>query len=265
MPNTDCLDFFRENPIQEFIGSGFEKYRPHWHWNRNINNASLYFIANGSLNFELNDRTFVANKGDIVFLKRSDLATIYNNSSMYSNLYYIAFNYNESSHLNLLTHYTATPYERLFKDLLDAYRSQAQYSNLKIYHIFHRLLYSLLIDTLHSKEDYILTSRINAAAEYININYYKNISIEQLCKITGYSPAHLRRLFTKTFGVPPQTYILDRRIEAAKEMLLDIPRKNVDEIADLLGMSSTSYFCKLFKAKTGYSPMLYRDKIITED
>ena len=86
MPNTDCLDFFRENPIQEFIGSGFEKYRPHWHWNRNINNASLYFIANGSLNFELNDRTFVANKGDIVFLKRSDLATIYNNSSMYSNL-----------------------------------------------------------------------------------------------------------------------------------------------------------------------------------
>lgn len=262
--NTNHLDFFMENPIKEFIGSGFEKYRPHWHWDRNINNASLYYIANGSLSFELGSSSFLAEKGDIVFLRKSDHAKINNKSDVYSNLYYIAFNYDESCELNISTHYRETPYEHLFKEILDAHRSQAQYSGLKIHHTFHRLLYSLLIDSLHSKKDYILTSRINKAAEYININFYKNISIDHLCKITGYSPAHLRRLFTKTFGVPPQTYILDKRIEAAKEMLLDIPRKNVDEIADLLGMSSTSYFCKLFKAKTGCSPMLYRDRAETE-
>ena len=93
---------------------------------------------------------------------------------------------------------------------------------------------------------------------YENINYYKNITMEQLCKITGYSSAHLRRLFTKNFGMSPQSYILDKRIEIAKEMLLDVPEKTVDEIADLLGMSSTSYFCKLFRAKNGISPTQYR-------
>ena len=264
MSVSENLDFFKSNPIKEFTGSGFEKYRPHWQWERKINNASLYYIADGSLCFEFDSNSFYAEKGDIVFLKSSDNAVIKNESDKYSSLYYIAFNYSESFTPWLSTHYKETSYEHLFKEILDTYRSQAQYSNLKIYHLFHRLLYSLLVDSLQLKEDYIQTSRINAAAEYININYYKNISIDRLCKITGYSPAHLRRLFTKTFGVSPQTYILDRRIEAAKEMLLDIPRKNVDEIADLLGMSSTSYFCKLFKAKTGFSPMHYRDKIEAE-
>ena len=148
----------------------------------------------------------------------------------------------------------------LFKDILDAHRSMAPYSSLKIMYVFHKLLYSLMLESLKSEKEYLLTSRITAAAEYININYYKNITIEQLCSITGYSPAHLRRLFTKTFGVPPQVYILDKRIEIAKEMLLDIPEKTVDEIADLLGMNSASYFCKLFKAKTSLSPAAYRNK-----
>ena len=136
----------------------------------------------------------------------------------------------------------------------------APLSSLKISHTFQKLLYSLITDNLHSNRDYQLTSRIKAAAEYININYYKNISIECLCKITGYSPAHLRRLFIKTYGTSPQNYILDKRIDMAKELLGDIPEKTIDEIADLLGMSSTSYFCKLFKTKTGLSPTNFRNK-----
>ena len=258
MTEMQRVDFFKDNPVKEFVGSGFEKYRPHWHWERNIANASFYYISDGYLEFEFEDGSFVAEKGDVVFLKRSDKALIKNTTDSYSSLYYIAFNFDEEIQLGLSTHYKSTSYGKLFKDILDSHRSKAPYSSLRISQLFHKLLYSLFIDTLHASKDYILTSRINSAAEYININYYKNITIEQLCKITGYSPAHLRRLFSSTFGTSPQNYILDKRIEVAKELLLDIPEKNVDEIADLLGMSSTSYFCKMFKAKTGFSPLLYR-------
>lgn len=259
MSSFESMNFFSENPIQEFVGAGFEKYRPHWKWERNLANASFYYIADGELKFENASFSFTANKGDIVFLGKKDIATIHNVTASYSSLYYIAFNYNEDASLPLSTHYRQTPYIHLFKDILDAHRSMAPYSNLKIVSLFHKLLYSLLLDSLKTKDDYLLKSRVTAAAEYININYYKNITMEQLCKITGYSSAHLRRLFTKTFGTSPQTYILDKRIEIAKEMLLDIPEKTVDEIADLLGMSSTSYFCKLFRAKTGISPTQYRN------
>lgn len=258
MTKFEKVDFFRDPPIREFVGAGFEKYRPHWKWERNLANASFYYIADGELRFEYGAYSFKANKGDIVFLGKNDIAEIQNVTDSYSSLYYIAFNYDERFDIPLLTHYRQTPYINLFKDILDTHRSMSPYSSLKVMSVFHKLLYSLLLDSLKTKEDYISTSRITAAAEYININYYKNITMEQLCKITGYSSAHLRRLFTKTFGTSPQSYILDKRIEVAKEMLLDIPQKTVDEIADLLGMSSTSYFCKLFKAKSGCSPTQYR-------
>lgn len=264
MSSIETVDFFKNNPVHEFAGAGFEKYRPRWSWERNLRNASLYFIADGSLTFEFGSKSFTAHKNDVVFLKSSDNALIKNSTDSYSSLYYIAFKYDEGTNLGLSTIYKNTGYLRSFKDILDTHRSGAPLSSLKISHLFLRLLYSLCFDSLQSRKDYIITSRIQSAAEYININYYKNINIEQLCRITGYSPAHLRRLFIKTFGASPQNYILDKRIEVAKEMLLDVPEKTVDEIADLLGMSSTSYLCKLFKAKTGLSPTEYRKNLVAK-
>lgn len=260
MTNLENTDFFTNNPITEFIGAGFEKYRPHWQWQRNLNNASLYFIADGSLKFSMKDRTFTASKHDVIFLKSSDFATISNTDDTYSSLYYIAFNFDENTDLLSDTVFSDTGYRHLFKDILDSHLSKAPYSSLRILQLFSKLIYSLSIDCLSKKEDYLLTSRINSAAEYININYYKNICIEDLCKISGYSPAHLRRLFIKTYGVSPRDYILGKRIEMAKEMLFDIPEKTIDEISDLLGIGSSSYFCKLFKSKTGFTPNEYKKK-----
>ncbi len=260
MKKFEKADFIALSPIKEFIGAGFEKYRPHWKWERNINNASLYYISDGSLQFDLAKESFTVQKSDVVFLKKSDIATISNNTDAYSSLYYIAFNYDSDYDPELKSVTKNTTHLSLFKDILDSHRSGALYSSLKTSFSLQKLIYNLLIESLHTNKDYILTSRIKSAAEYININYYKNISIEQLCRISGYSPAHLRRLFIKTFGVSPQNYIIERRIDAAKEMLLDLPEKNVDEISDLLGMGSSSYFCKLFKSKTGLSPISYREK-----
>ena len=260
MIGIDKIDFFKSNPIHEFVGAGFEKYRPNWLWERKISNASLYYIASGSLCFELCDKSIEASSGDVVFLKKSDVAIIKNESDSYSSLYYIAFNFDEKFDLGLSMMYKDTGYLQLFKDILDTHRSKAPLSSMRILHKFTKLLYSLSIDCLHSKKDYILTSRIQSAAEYININYYKNISIDFLCNMTGYSPAHLRRLFLKTYSVSPQDYIINKRIEIAKELLEDIPEKTIDEITDLVGISSSSYFCKLFKAKVGCSPTEYRDK-----
>lgn len=260
MSDIEKIDFFKSNPFHEFVGAGFEKYRPKWLWERKINNASLYYIASGSLCFELFNKTFHASSGDVVFLKKSDIATIKNETDEYSSLYFIAFNFDETVDLGISMMHKNTGYLQLFKDILDTHRSKSPLSSMRILHIFTKLMYSLSIDNLHTSKDYILTSRIQSAAEYININYYKNISIEYLCSITGYSPAHLRRLFLKNHGVSPQDYIINKRIEIAKELLEDIPEKTIDEITDLVGISSSSYFCKLFKAKVGMSPTVYRDK-----
>lgn len=260
MNSIENKNFFTDNPIKNFVGAGFEKYRPHWHWERRINNASLYYIGDGNLKFTLKDKSFVVSKGDVVFLKASDIATIANETDTYSSLIYIAFKLDETDKFLSETVFFDTTYRSLFKEILDAHLSKAPFSNLKILQSLSKLIYNLLNDCLSKNEDYASTSRIHAAAEYININYYKDLSLEELCRISGYSPAHLRRLFIKTFGFSPREYIIDKRIEMATEMLFDVPEKTIGEIADLVGIGSSSYFCKMFKEKTGLSPNDYKKK-----
>ncbi len=58
--------------------------------------------------------------------------------------------------------------------------------------------------------------RIIKSVQYININYYKKITVSELCKISGYSVSHLRRLFMREYGVSPRQYIVrDLLIESA--------------------------------------------------
>ena len=96
--------------------------------------------------------------------------------------------------------------------------------------------------------------------EYINIHYDQKITVQQLCQLTGYSEAHLRRLFIEYMEMSPMDYIQKKRVEAAKELLLDDPDRSLDEISRTLGICSPSYFCKLFKEKTSLSPAAYRQK-----
>ncbi len=55
----------------------------------------------------------------------------------------------------------------------------------------------------------------------------------------------------------PREYILRLRILRARELLrdTDIPVQN---IGDIIGIKDTNYFYRLYKAKTGISPALYR-------
>lgn len=261
MQKLDNLDLFKVNLTDSFVNTAFLKYKPALCWKRELAHCSIYFISEGSLKFTLKDREFMALKNDVVFLKGGEECYIENVSDSQSSLYYIAFYPNENVVFNINTVTKDTGYANIFKDILDTHLSQAPFSRLRLSQLFTKLIYQLALDSMQTRKDYASMSKISAAAEYININYYKNITIDQLCKITGYSPSHLRRMFLKTYGISPQNYIIDKRIEMAKEMLLDIPERNTEEISDMLGICSSTYFCKLFKSRTGLSPMEYKKRM----
>lgn len=258
MPKLENIDFFETTLIKSFINTAFHKYKPAFGWKRECEHCSIYFMSEGSLKFTLKGSEFMAEKDDVIFLKGNEDCYIENISDTQSTLYYIAFYPNENVSFSIGTITKNTGYANIFKDILDTHLSMAPFSNLKLAQLFIKLIYLLAVDSMQSGKDYAAMSKINSAAEYININYYKNITIDRLCKMTGYSASHLRRMFLKTFGVSPQNYIINKRIEMAKEMLLDIPERNIEEIADMLGICTGTYFCKLFKSRTGLSPMEYK-------
>lgn len=93
--------------------------------------------------------------------------------------------------------------------------------------------------------------------EYIDRNFIEKLTLETLAEIAHGSPYHLHRTFKKIKGITPVEYIQQVRLNAAKEYLI-YTNKAIADIAICVGMPNTSYFITLFKNKTGYTPLQYR-------
>jgi AraC-like DNA-binding protein len=94
---------------------------------------------------------------------------------------------------------------------------------------------------------------VKIATEYMKNNFCQNISLQTLGKITGYSPNHLRSVFSDTMNMSPQKYLEKIRIDNAK-ILLAQGEKSISEIAYACGFSSQSYFTKAFRDVTKQTP-----------
>jgi AraC family transcriptional regulator len=92
---------------------------------------------------------------------------------------------------------------------------------------------------------------------YIDAHLHENISLEQLAALLGYSVNHLLRLFKEAFGIPPHRYIVERRVEQAKSLLLD-RNYSVADVAFLCGFSNQAHMNLLFKRLTGMTPGVFR-------
>jgi len=74
---------------------------------------------------------------------------------------------------------------------------------------------------------------------------------------TQYHEDHAARLFRKRFGVSPHEYHSIRKIEKAKQYLINTDLR-INEISDKLNFGSVHHFSRKFKLKTGYTPTKYR-------
>lgn len=85
-----------------------------------------------------------------------------------------------------------------------------------------------------------------------------DIDFRALASSVGMSYSKFRSFFKERTGFPPRQYIIEMRINRARE-LLAYTSQSVSEIAEVLGFESLYYFSRLFKAKTGYSPSEFRE------
>lgn len=98
---------------------------------------------------------------------------------------------------------------------------------------------------------------IARALEYIDSNISSDLSIESLCNNLYVSRNYLYKSFHSYFGCTVNEYITDRRIRMAS-ILLRESSESVTSIADQVGIPNYTYFSRLFKKKTGVSPIKYR-------
>lgn len=94
---------------------------------------------------------------------------------------------------------------------------------------------------------------IEKAVEYIDTNIASTGTVNDLSKIAGVNSNKLQEGFQVIFGKTVNEYIRDIRLTKALN-ILSTGNKNVSEVVYELGLSSRSYFSKIFKEKYGISP-----------
>ncbi|CAI1906316.1 Methylphosphotriester-DNA--protein-cysteine S-methyltransferase [Serratia quinivorans] len=112
-----------------------------------------------------------------------------------------------------------------------------------------------LIDPRAGKS--ISTEKKKLLTEYISDNLEKKISLHDLSTLVGISTSHFTREFKTCFGLSAYQYILERRMEKARNLLIRT-RLPLSEIAILCGFSSQSQFSTMFARSNQIAPLQYR-------
>jgi AraC-like DNA-binding protein len=88
--------------------------------------------------------------------------------------------------------------------------------------------------------------------------YFEPLTVGDLAREAGLSPAHFSREFRRTFGEAPHQYLLTRRLERAAALLRNTDR-SVTEICFEVGASSVGSFVTSFRRAHGLTPQAYRE------
>jgi AraC family transcriptional regulator len=92
---------------------------------------------------------------------------------------------------------------------------------------------------------------------YIEENLDQPIRVEKLSAIANLSPTHFNRSFKSSFGETPHSYIVRRRLEQARHLMLTT-EDSLTEIALACGFADQAHFTKAFRQNLSHSPAAWR-------
>jgi len=116
------------------------------------------------------------------------------------------------------------------------------------------------IDKNNSFRDKDILTKIDQARVLIRENLTTEQTFEQIACQLNMSYSWFRRLFKQYTGFSPTQYLLEIKIQKAKELLASTTMP-IKEIAYELNFESPGYFITFFKSKIGISPKAYRGKV----
>lgn len=114
-----------------------------------------------------------------------------------------------------------------------------------------------IIDSFIAKEGRDDLAWAAKAEDYIQANYMKNITLEDMAGQTGFSIYYFSKLFKQKFHMNFVDYLTSVRMQKAKRML-EQGEASVKEVSSRVGYSEANYFARVFKKEIGVPPSIYQ-------
>ncbi|MGO3018558.1 MAG: AraC family transcriptional regulator [Anaerococcus sp.] len=147
-----------------------------------------------------------------------------------------------------------------FKQVLEEFSSNKLYSKSMANSKASVLVIDILrmfknqIELSHDKK---VNKQIDYIKNYIDSNYAEDIKLENLSQIAFMNKFHLISEFKQSYRVTPIEYLILKRIEVTKNLLIST-NHSMEEISSIVGFNSQSYFNQVFKKKVGITPSKFR-------
>jgi AraC family transcriptional regulator len=117
--------------------------------------------------------------------------------------------------------------------------------------------HSIRTPKLARDENGLSSYTLRQVLDYIRSNLSQDLSIADLAQVAGMSPYYLMRMFKKSMHVTPRQYIIQTRIDRAKELLRS-RELSIADIALQCGFTNQSHFTNVFRQLTETTPKAYR-------
>lgn len=268
------------------LNIGFSVHQGDWNW-KNVNSpfVRIYYIKEGAAKIHLAHRVQSLRPGCLYILPPFTLHS-YECDASFAH-YYIHFYEQLSGHLSLFdelelpTEVEAKEIDiRLIERLIEInpnrelqqfdplvydnqtmlLRNLAEDSHLAEYTLLETkgILFQLLARFMKhaSIKTQVQDQRIQLILDYIRKHIHQSLSLDQLTGICNLSKDHLIRLFKRELNCTPIRFINQKKIEKAQLMLL-LENASVKDVAYFLAFENVSYFNRVFKSITGYTPTQY--------
>ena len=99
---------------------------------------------------------------------------------------------------------------------------------------------------------------VDSARLYIDQNFARSITLEDVSDFTGFSKYYFSRVFKQQMGISFSEYLRQKRVSMAEELLIR-SRQSIREIAMAAGFGSVATFNRVFREARSCTPTRYRE------
>ena len=282
MSNTRYM--FNEKNIYnidfELLYISKSKYGNDWHSTSHSHPfTEIFFITHGHGLMDIDGVTVSIKEGDLIIINPNCSHTEKSTNNSFDQLEYIVFGINNFALANdsipcLGLEVIPTIYYKIMNFNNDKAEILSYLNNLvrevenkdSNYELACKSILTLFIIYIsrNAKSNLFITTnpeKLNIECvkikNYIDSHYSENITLDILSSLSYVNKFHLVHSFTKQMGISPINYLINKRIEEAKN-LLATTNHSIRDISSIVGFSNSSYFSQMFKKSTGTSPRGYK-------
>lgn len=228
--------------------------------------TELFYVIKGRGRFHVEKEIYDVKEDDLVIVNANVMHT--ESSKDEEPLEYIVLGiegislFSNENYSHSIHNYEDFKHEILFyiKTILKEAEAKSEYYNVISQNLLEILLINVIRRTKTKLEIEDSKKHNHECAyikNYIDVHYRENITLDILSEISYMNKFYLVHSFKKYAGITPINYLNNKRLTEAASLL-----KNTDysvaQIANIIGMSSQSYFAQSFKRNYKLSPIDYR-------